>query len=138
MSLQAIQAIADELPTILRNDLIGYTKSVEAALPEIFSQAHVTRSEKLSNELIFIAGIKKIYSICSSQYWLLNNSLHALKDHVQEIRLGSAVISLHSPDYQRLEQINNELFEILSSQGVAEFLDVSSYAEILRRLYRGH
>jgi hypothetical protein len=65
MSLQAVEAIADELPTILRSDLIGYAKSVESALPEIFLQAHVTRSDKLADELIFIAGIKKLYSICS-------------------------------------------------------------------------
>ncbi|MBI4382301.1 MAG: hypothetical protein HY574_14075 [candidate division NC10 bacterium] len=136
MSLAILEQITRELPAKLSGDVVSYAKSVEAALPEIFRTADVRRTDELARQLVFIAGVKKLYSICSSSFWILENSLHALRHQAQEVRLGSLIVSRGSPYFRRLQQLQTDLVEILSEQGLFEFMELGSYSEIVRRLSR--
>ncbi len=136
MSLALVDQIARELPPRLADDLIGYARSVSGALPEIFRDARVAQSDDLASQLVLIAAVKKLYSICSSNYWILDNSLHALQRDAGEVRLGSTVVSRRSPYFLRLQKLQTDLLQILGDQGLFEFMEVSSYAEIARRLSR--
>jgi hypothetical protein len=133
-----VEQIARELPPRLRDDIVGYARSVETALPEIFRDAGVRRTESLAQQLVFIAGVKKIYSICSSNYWILESSLHALRDHAESVRLGSTVVSRSSPYFLRLQELNSDLLEMLGEHHLSEFMEIGAYSEILRRIAREH
>jgi len=136
MSLAAIDRIAHELPQRLADDVIGYARSVQAALPDIFLEAGVRRTEELANQLVFIAGVKKLYSISSSNYWILANSFHALREQVTEVRLGSTVISRQSPYFRDLRELHADLLRILADNELFDFMELTSYTEIARRLAR--
>jgi len=94
MSLELVEEFAQQLPFRLREDVIGYARSVQAAVPDIFREARMTLDQGLADQLVFVAGIKKLYAICSGTFWILDNSLHSLQQaQAYEIKVGSMRIS---------------------------------------------
>lgn len=136
MTIAIVEQIARELPPRLAADMIGYARSVERSLSEIFRDAGVARTDDLAKQLVFIAAVKKLYSICSSNYWILDSSLHALRNEATEVRFGSTVVSRSSPYFRRLRRLQTDLLEILGEHGLFEFIELGSYSEIARRLSR--
>jgi hypothetical protein len=62
---------------------------VQSALPEIFCDAGVAETLELRDQLVLIAGVKKLDAICSSAFWILDNSLTGLQQaDIQQVRLG--------------------------------------------------
>ncbi len=78
MSLRYVNAFAPELPYTLREQVIDYARSVEAASQEIFKEAEVKLTDELRDQLALVAAVRKLHSICSSSYWLLYNSTRLL------------------------------------------------------------
>jgi hypothetical protein len=135
MSLQLVHDFAQPLPPRLREDIIGYARSVERALPDIFREANMAQDEQLAGQLVFLAGVKKLHAICSGTFWILDNSLESLQRvQANEVRVGSLRISRGSREWQRLRDLLTDLEIILVSQGIEEMVQTPSYAQILRRL----
>ena len=77
-----------------REDVIGYARSVDAALPEIFRDAGIAERPDLRDQLVLVAGAKKLHAICSSAFWILEHSLSGLKSaDVQQIRMGGIYVA---------------------------------------------
>jgi len=139
MSLELVQEFAQQLPFRLREDVVGYARSVQAAVPDIFREAGITLDQRLAGQLVFVAGIKKLYAICSGTFWILDNSLHSLQ-HTQtyEVKIGSMRISRESREYEQLRDLLNDLDNTLAEQRLGEIVHVSSYTETLHWLRDGH
>lgn len=135
MSLELVQAFAQELPPRLREDVVGYARSVQGALPDIFRDAKLAQEQALADQLVFLAGIKKLYGICSGTFWILDNSLQSLDQaEAYEVRIGSMRISRGSKEWVQLRDLLNDLEVILAQQRLQEMMLLTSYSEILHRL----
>jgi hypothetical protein len=135
MSIERIREFAEELPPALREDVLGYARSARDGLPEIFREAHVPQDKRLGDDLVFLAGIKKLYAICSGMFSILDTSLQLLqKTDTYEVRLGSTTVSRNSPELKRLHDLLSDLEAVLAAQGLDTMVRMTSYADIPRRL----
>jgi hypothetical protein len=138
MSLERVEDFAGGLPPRLREDVLGYARSVQAALPAIFEDAGVRETSDLRDQLVFIAGLKKLHAICSSTFWILENSLTGLQQaNIARVRLGGATVSRGSRIWTELRDTVTAIEAILAREGVLQFVSTPSYAEILRELADG-
>jgi hypothetical protein len=139
MSLERVQQFVQELPPRLREDVISYARSVDRSAPDIFREARMSFDQQLSTRLVFLAGIKKLYAICSGTYWILDNSLHSLQQsETYEVKIGSIRISRGSREYAQLQALLGDLEELLMKQELYELVQISSYVETLHRLRDEH
>lgn len=134
MSIALLSSTVAELPFALREQITGYAESVKLALPAIFADAGVTTRQDVSDQVVFLAGIKKFYSLVASNYWALDNSASLLQSaDVTRIRIGAQDFSrggqLHSSLRSALEAVEN----ILAREEIKEFLDLS-YVELVQQL----
>lgn len=137
MTLQKVNELVSELPYRFREDILSYARSVQYALPDIFLKAHVNWNENLAEQVIYIAGLKKFHSICSSVFWTLENSLHMLEhSDVSTVRIGSTHYHKQSEEYVELSTLINNLEDLLYEHRIFEFIQLRSYTEILERLHQ--
>lgn len=135
MSLQQVEEFTEALPFRLKEDVLGYARSVQAAVTEIFREAGMRPDPALGDQLVFVAGVKKLHAICSSTFWILDNSLESLEQaDAREVRVGTLRISRNSREYKQLRDLLGDIEIILAAQGLTKLVDVHSYAEILRLL----
>lgn len=138
MSLELVTEIARELPPKLREDVVGYARSVQSALPEIFHDAGIAETRELRDQLVLIAGVKKLHAICSSAFWILDNSLTGLQQaDIQQVRLGSLYVARGSRQWLELRDAVTAIEGVLANQGVLPFVYTPSYADVLRELTHG-
>ena len=78
MSLRYVNAFFKELPHTLREQVIDYARSVDAASRDISKEAEVELTDDLRDQLVLVAAVRKLHAICSSSYWLLYNSARLL------------------------------------------------------------
>jgi hypothetical protein len=108
---------------------------VQAALVDIFREAKVKQDRILGDQLVFLAGVKKLHAICSGTFWILDNSLESLAQaEAYEVRVGALRISRNSREYRQLRDLLGDIESILAVHGLTEFVYLASYAEILRLL----
>jgi len=137
MSLEAVQGICENLTPAMSAQIVGYARSVEEVGPEIFRDAGIPYDRQVADTLVFIAGIRKFYAICSSVFWTVDNSLALLRQSgVQDVKIGSSDYSQNSELYLSLRSVNSELEEFLAGEGILDFMRMS-YADIVRTLANG-
>jgi hypothetical protein len=89
MSLERVDEFAQFLPPRLREDVRAYARSVDSAAADIFREARMGFDQRLADQLVFVAGIKKLYAICSGTFWVLDNSLQSLQNaETYEVKIG--------------------------------------------------
>lgn len=135
MSLQQVDQFAQTLPFRMREDVLSYARSVQDALGDIFRDARIRRDPELGDQLVFLAGIKKLHAICTGTFWILDNSLTSLEQvDAYEVRIGSLRISRNSREYRQLRELLNDVELLLAKYDLTEIVRMPSYAEILRLL----
>ena len=99
-----------ELPYSLREQVLGYAESVERALPEIFKSNRRKFDKNLGDKIVFMSGVRKLYSLVSSSYWTLENSAYMLNEEgISSIKIGSSDFSRGSDIYRRLKGLISTL-----------------------------
>ena len=89
MSLLALRNTVVDLPRSIADQVLGYAESVERELPNIFENAGKQFDHTLADELVFVAGVRKLHAIVASSYWTLDNSATLLAGiSVDNIRVG--------------------------------------------------
>lgn len=134
MSLRYVNTFALELPYTLREQVLDYARSVEAASREIFKEAEVKLTDELRDQLVLVAAIRKLHSICSTSYWLLYNSTKLLGSDVSGVRVGGTTFSRESPHFGQLATLLGDLETVLSNQGLSIELVRQPYPQILHFL----
>lgn len=136
--MTALTQITDDLPAAIASDILGYARSVQAALPDIFRDARMRADTSIGDQLVFLAGMKKLESLVSSQFWTLENSLHAMAESgVEGVRVGPRTLSRGSDYHERLREMLLDLEQILAEAGLTELLAERSYSQIARQLRIG-
>jgi hypothetical protein len=135
MSIERVQSLLGEFPTNLSDPVIGYAESVRAALPDILHEAGVSPDQVLEDEIVYIAGIRKLYGIVSSTFWTLQKALAKLDQReIPTVRVGGHRYSFQSPEYRRLELLHGSLRLLLEEENLMRFMQQTNYAGIVRAL----
>lgn len=115
----------ENLPWALRDQIIGYAKSVDDALPEIFREAGHEFDRALGDQLVFLAGVKKLYSIVGSCYWALDNSGKLLESlDVSAIRAGGLDLTRGGYLHTRLHALITSLDIAFEQNNVRHYLNL--------------
>ena len=62
MSYRELQETMKGLPWTIEEQVLGYARSVEDALPGIFQDAGRAFDRALGDKIVFLAGVKKLHS----------------------------------------------------------------------------
>lgn len=140
MSIHALSETIDELPYNLSQQVLSYARALEIAAPEIFKDAGVKPNPELTNTLVFIAGLRKLFSIVDANYWVVENTgaILASQQEQYSVRVGSTDISRGGTYHQSLNTVRSELTKILAEHQLLQYVDNVPYVEILRELADGH
>jgi hypothetical protein len=115
--------------------VVGYAKSVREALPEIFREADLRPDPVLEDEVVFIAGIRKLYAIVSSTFWTLHKALSNLRERdIPRVRIGGHAYSFDSPEYRELQSLHDTLRALLEEEDLLRFMRGINYPAMLRIL----
>lgn len=131
MSLRYVNAFAPELPYTLREQVLDYARSVEAASQNISKEAEIELTDELRDQLVLVAAVRKLHAICSSSYWLLYNSTKLLGNEVTGVRVGGTTFSRESEHFVQLSVLLDDLETVLREQGLKPEIIRRPYPEIL-------
>lgn len=126
MSIAALIATVEELPAPIRDQVVGYARTVYDAARDICKDAGVRYSGDLADQLAFLAGIKKLYGLIASSYWTLDNSAYLLSsENLGGIRIGSRDLSPGSAYHRALRMAVEAMDQELRRVNVREYIDLS-------------
>ena len=135
MSIQAIEKLVGGFPAALRDPVLGYALSVKGALPDIFREARIEPDPEIADQVVFIAGVRKLYAMVSSTFWTLNKALRQLNTRdVPAVRIGGRAYSLDSIEYRRIEALYDSLRTRLEEEEILRFMRTISYANLVQTL----
>lgn len=134
MSYRKLQETVKGLPWALEEQVLGYARSVDEALPEIFKEAGRAFDRAIGDQIVFLAGVRKLHSIVASSYWTLDNSGRLLETlDVSSIRAGSLDLSRGGALHARLASLVNSLEKALEKHDIRQYIGVD-YATLVRTL----
>jgi len=134
MSLRELQETARGLPPNLQEQVIGYARSVRDALPDIFREAGSPHDAKIADQVIFLAGVRKIHSLVASAYWTVDNSGKLLESMGEIIiRAGSLDLTRQGAFHSRLQSLIKQLENVLRENKIDQLPNIN-YAELIRLL----
>ena len=119
----------------MADSVVSYARALEVALPDIFRDAQRKYRKDIADQIVFLAGVKKLFSIIDSTYWMLDNSSAILeRQEISVIKVGSSDLSRSGKDYQLLKNLRQSLVEILSEQRIYHLVSERSYSNIIEQL----
>jgi hypothetical protein len=134
MSYRELEETVMDLPWLLKEQVLGYARSVDEALPAIFHESNRSFDRALADQIVFLAGIRKLHSIVSGNYWALDNSGKLLESlEVTKISAGSHDLSRGGELHQLLGSLIKSLENALDKNDVRQYLGVD-YRTLLSML----
>lgn len=125
MSLQLLFEMTEELPAALRGQVVGYAESVRASVPAIAHELKIRNIQTFEDRLVFLAGVKKLYSITASAFWSLDNSASLLaRSDTTDIVVAGRLFSRGSAFHQELDALLRDLQRTLAEQGAWDVMQL--------------
>ncbi len=136
MSLQVLAELIHELPGTMREQIEGYANSIRDAGEEIFRNAGIAFDEQLLDEFILVVGIRRLWTLVDSPYWLLQHSINtARKQGANGFTVGGAVLESGSPEVNRITTLRQQFQDILITLQLSSYLDARSLRDVLKQLH---
>jgi hypothetical protein len=89
MSLVLLSEMLEPLPFTLREQIEGYAHSIDEVGEDILRDVGIPFDEQVMDQLVFIAGVRRLWTIVDGQFSILNNSLLLMaKDQVDGFSVG--------------------------------------------------
>ena len=134
MSLALLASTLEDLPYALREQVIGYAQSVKSALSSIAQDAGIPISQSVGDQVVFLAGLRKLHGIVASSYWALDNSTTLLlRSDIDRVRVGGQDYSRGSEYHQSLKSVLDNLESALLKHDVKRYLSMP-YSDLVREL----
>lgn len=129
---EALKEILYELPSVMREEIEGYIQSIESNVPSIFEEIGVKHpSDEFVEQLIFYAGIRRIWTLLSTVYWTIDNSLVLMRNYdVTSIRVGTTIYGKKTEYYLRVSQLFQDFDTLLSQLGLKDIIDARNLTEV--------
>ena len=139
MSIHALSKAIEDLPYALSEQVLSYARSLELAAPAILKDAGVRPNRELTNTLVFIAGLRKLFSIVDSNYWLVDNTgaILASQQDQYSVRVGGTDLSRGGTYHHSLTTVRSELIQLLAEHQLIQYVRNMPYVEIVRELANG-
>src|SRR5262249_59555111 len=100
-------------------------ESVERELPHIFERSGTQYDHTLAEELVFLAGVRKLHAIVASSYWTLDNSATLLTGpSIDNIRVGEFDYSRDGELHRTLRSLLETLENVLATHNLSQYLYV--------------
>ena len=139
MSIRSLKEAIEGIPYSLSDQVLSYSRSVSVALPEIFDEAGVAYNRDIADQVVFLAGVRKLFSIIDSAYWVIDNASAILeKNDMHRIRVGGTNLSRGADYHYSVEQLRKNLIALLEDNNIYRYIADQSYVEIVRDLSSGH
>lgn len=123
MSLRTLQEFTSELPYAIREQVLGYARSVRDAAPEICREAEVPPSLELVDQLMWLAAMKRLHTIVGSAYWTLENANALLQQHdAGPASVGSTDYAEGSLMYATLSRLQGDLGRLEQDLGLVNLI----------------
>jgi len=136
MSIKDVQELVKGLPWGIAEQVTSYARSVEDALPQIFRDSGQTFNSRVADQVIFLAGVRKLHGIVASSYWTLENSGKLLESmDVSAIRAGSHDLTRGGKLHDQLYSLLKSLENVLEKQDIKQYLNLS-YADLVTTFAR--
>jgi hypothetical protein len=135
MGWSALNETISALPWALRDQVETYTRSVDDAVPEIFAEAEIELTPARRDQIIFIAGVRKLWHLVDAQYELLTSSLSLVRGYgVGELQTGGRTYSQESASLDALRGLRNGLYAELIRLEVFNLVNTASLGDVAVRL----
>lgn len=140
MTIRALEEALEVLPFSLAEQVLSYAKSVEAAAPDIFRSAGLRQTPEITNKLVFVAGIRKLFSIIDSNYWVIDNAGEILERQQDQgqIRVGGTDLSRGGDYHRELSRLRDDFQNVISESNLEYYVSNVPYAEVVRTLSDGY
>jgi hypothetical protein len=131
MSRKDVEHLVVSLPPTLQDQVLGYTDAVERALPYIVDDYGRPVRASTKDAVIFIAGVRKLYALVSSNYWTLEHSSAMLGEFgARDIRAGGADLSNRGELHRQLREAMAALDGVFQRMELTRYLD-GDYVELI-------
>lgn len=135
MSRTRLLAALEALPRGLADQLDTYMRFIEEVAPSIFDDTAVPFDLVLRDQLVFLAGVRRLWALVNSQYRMLDESLDMLRaTDIDAVRVGSSLFGRNTGDYVALRELRMSLRNELRRLDILPFIDAPTVSDILLRL----
>jgi len=143
MSLARLHSTIRDLPYGLREQIIGFATYIDDASDDLLDEAGFSQpSRNQVDELVYIAGLWKLWQIINSLFSLLDNSLSLLQSGNPTgatlagtqigYRMGGQLYSRNSRQYSMLATLRADLSTTLISQRLGFVRNARTIPELVR------
>lgn len=134
MSLDELVSVTENLSYAHRDQILGFATFVEDAADDLLEGAGVHDvSQQLIDQLVYAAGVWRLWQSINSQVSLLNNSLTLMAaSGVNGVQLGGTTYTRNSRQYIMLMSLRDNLRRVLRDNGLQFVPGSSTLAELVR------
>lgn len=132
MSKYALYEVLGHLPYNLKNQIEGYVVSVEDLALDIFSHEGIDFSKSLLDNLLFLAGMWRLWTLVDTYYWIMDNSISLVRTtNVHSIRIGSSSYTYDSRDYRELHELRQKLLNLFAQEELSQLTEARTISDLL-------
>lgn len=133
-----LNEIMKELPFSIREEIGGYLASVELNATSIFEESKVQLTKERLDKFIFLVGLRRIWTMVDTQYWILDNCLSLVQENqVKDVTIGSLHLSKDSEGYNRMKDFRHNFYLLLIEIGFIRITDVKTMGDIISLVEEG-
>jgi hypothetical protein len=134
MSLDEVVSWTENLSYAHRDQILGFATFVEEAADDLLEAAGVQAiTELLIDQLVYAAGVWRLWQSINSQVSLLNNSLTLMAaSGVDGVRLGGTTYTRNSQQYVMLTALRDDLRRVLRDSGLQFIPNSATLTELVR------
>jgi hypothetical protein len=134
MSFEELMSVTNDLPYTLQDQIRGFATFVEDAADDLLEAVGARDiHETIVNQLVYAAGVWRLWQSINGLISLLSNSLTSLADtRVDGFQLGDTIYSTQSPEYAMLTNLRDDLRQVLRTSGFEFVLSSASLTELTR------
>ena len=123
------------LPYRVRETIIGYAESVDAAAPSIFAELGQDVIDDLRDDLVYVCAVARLWRIVDSQYRILVDGTAFLETlGIEDVRVGSSVFGRGTPDDESVRRLRTAFQTQLTQLGLFAVVRQRSPREMLATL----
>jgi len=137
MSMKALDEFAAELPYVLREQVYDYARRIRDAAQDICRDAGVRLSAEITEQLMWLAALRRLHAIVNSAFWTVDSSNRLLQQQeAGAASVGSTDYSEGSLMYSTLATLHRDLESLTQQLGVADLVRLP-WSEVAQALADG-
>jgi hypothetical protein len=135
VSVRTLRTAIDGLPPALQRRVLDYGTFINEAAPDIFIEAGVTRpTAREVDELVFVAGMRKLWSMVEFQRNTLNAITTAHSYGIQGVVARATLYTANSREVLEVNALGNELRSLFEASELMPLIRMRSIVEVARIL----